>query len=368
MKIKVLFILLVIPFIHYGQTFSVDYDTSLTQEINETSGLIFFNGSVFTINDSGNEPYLYQLDTLSGEIVRKIYVNGSNHDWEALAQDDEFVYIGDIGNNDGTRTDLKIYKIAKNAILSSDTVPINSIINFQYGNQTDFTPQPHNTPFDAEAIVCLNDTLILFSKNWTGNTTYLYKIPTDVDSCTVFPYDSLQLPGMVTGADLYDSTVYICGYNHYLIPFLSIYNLRTITVNNLPVSDSIGPGQTEGIATNSPNHLFITREKYTYTNNGNEYVFDARLYRFSLYQNPDLSPSLTINHCRINPNPAHTTIHLSIPAPIKQITITGINGQIFHQSSTGTDAINISSLPQGTYIVHITDIYNKTYIRKFIKE
>ncbi len=369
MKLKTLFILLVVPFIHYGQAFTVDYDTSLSEEINETSGLLFFNGFIFTINDSGNEPCIYQLDTLSGGIVKKIYVNGSsNHDWEALAQDDEFVYIGDIGNNDGNRTDLKIYKIRKDSLLYKDTVWVTDTINFVYGNQTDFNTNTNNTPFDAEAIICLNDTIILFSKNWTGNTTYMYKIPANADSCIILPYDSIQLSGMVTGADIYDSIVYICGYNHYLIPFVTLYDLHDNAIITLAISDSVGPGQMEGIAAGTTNNFFTTREKYTYNNNGNEYVLDPRLYRFSLHHNSNLPNMFSTHKCRINPNPANTTIYLSTPIQIKQITITGMNGKIYYKINTNTSKIDIKHLPKGTYIIRVIDINNNVCTHKLIKE
>ena len=89
----------------------------------ESSGVIFFNNKLISHNDSGNENKLYEIDTISGEVVRTITIdNANNIDWEDIAQDASSIYIGDIGNNNGNRTDLKIYKISKTEYLSANNV------------------------------------------------------------------------------------------------------------------------------------------------------------------------------------------------------------------------------------------------------
>ncbi len=62
-----------------AQTISLTKITSLGQEVSETSGLLNIDGRIFTHNDSGNKPELYELDTVSGAVKRKIVVaNASN--------------------------------------------------------------------------------------------------------------------------------------------------------------------------------------------------------------------------------------------------------------------------------------------------
>ena len=81
----------------------------LSNEISETSGLIFHNGKLITHNDSGNTPQLFEIDTVSYQITRTVTLsNVANIDWEDIAQDSEYIYIGDFGNNLGTRTDLSL--------------------------------------------------------------------------------------------------------------------------------------------------------------------------------------------------------------------------------------------------------------------
>ncbi|WP_240743145.1 hypothetical protein, partial [Ilyomonas limi] len=91
------------------------FNTNLNTKLNETSGLLWWNNQVWTHNDSGGEPALYAVDSSTGKIIRKVTVsNATNIDWEDLAQDDNYIYIGDFGNNaQGNRNDLKIYKVKK---------------------------------------------------------------------------------------------------------------------------------------------------------------------------------------------------------------------------------------------------------------
>ena len=84
----------------------------LPDEVKETSGLLFFNGKIITHKDSGNAANLYELDSVNGNILRIIAINSvTNTDWEDITQDENHIYIADIGNNNGNRTDLNIFKI-----------------------------------------------------------------------------------------------------------------------------------------------------------------------------------------------------------------------------------------------------------------
>ncbi len=92
--------------------------SNLPDKVDETSGLIYLNGYVWTFNDSGGEPEIYKIDNESGKIIQTVRItNGENFDWEDITRDESFIYIGDFGNNWGTRKDLKIYKIAINDII-----------------------------------------------------------------------------------------------------------------------------------------------------------------------------------------------------------------------------------------------------------
>ena len=111
--------------------------------MNETSGLELINGNFLTLNDSGDEPALYAFDS-KGKNLTKILIKGAlNRDWESLAKDDKYIYIGDIGNNKGNRKDLKIY------LIDFDFKLIDSIY-CNYNNQSKFKKKKKNN-FNAEA-------------------------------------------------------------------------------------------------------------------------------------------------------------------------------------------------------------------------
>jgi hypothetical protein len=122
----------------------------LNEDLRETSGLENVNGKIYTHNDSGGSNLLYEINAATGDVIRSITVIGAtNVDWEDLACDDTHLYIADIGNNLGSRTDLKIYKILKSDLDTNNMVNAETIA-FSYADQTKFTYDNFTTPYDAE--------------------------------------------------------------------------------------------------------------------------------------------------------------------------------------------------------------------------
>jgi putative lipase involved disintegration of autophagic bodies len=115
MEFKILFSFLVLamnPFLGHSQIKNFKEKFELPSEIKETSGLLLIDGKIITHNDRGDAANLYEIDSLSGNLLRTIRItNATNEDWEDLAEDENHIYIGDFGNNDGNRTNLRIYKI-----------------------------------------------------------------------------------------------------------------------------------------------------------------------------------------------------------------------------------------------------------------
>ena len=192
--------------VYSNTNYSLTFIDTLKPKLEEISGLVFWQNRLYGHNDSGNEPILYEMDTL-GTITKEIFLNGiSNKDWEDITQDSLYFYIGDIGNNSGNRTDLCVYKFLKSSIGVNyfDTININQIekIQFSYPDQNDFTPNVNNTPFDCEALAFRNGKLHLFTKNWTGGPCVHYTIPTTAGIYTAQRLDSLNTQGtLITAAD-----------------------------------------------------------------------------------------------------------------------------------------------------------------------
>src|SRR5690606_2488100 len=141
---------------------------SLPASISESSGLQSYqNGFVWTHNDSGSEPVLYQIDT-TGKINKFITItNATNYDWEDLAKDAEGnMYIGDFGNNQNKRKNLQIYKISNPENAPSDRSKA-EVIEYYYPDQNTFPPSPSTRNFDVEAMIVYKEHIYLFSKNST---------------------------------------------------------------------------------------------------------------------------------------------------------------------------------------------------------
>jgi hypothetical protein len=173
--------------------------------------------------------------------------------------------VGDFGNNDGSRRDLRIYKISKSDLI--DTVVVPEIIEFSYPDQTDFTPALYSTPFDCEAMISTGDTLQLFTKNWTGGETRIYKVPAVQGNHMAVLADSLTIDGQVT-ASAYSAVnhcLYLLGYYNF-IPFLCLLQdfIPGEDFNGLiqPYSfpENFGT-QTEGIALPDDREILISCEK-----------------------------------------------------------------------------------------------------------
>ena len=97
------------------------------RELVENSGVTLSStqsGIFFTINDSGNEPLLFALDTTGADRGVWRVGRGRNTDWEAIsigacapapAPRAECLYIGDVGDNSAERPYRVVYRIAEPA-------------------------------------------------------------------------------------------------------------------------------------------------------------------------------------------------------------------------------------------------------------
>jgi hypothetical protein len=79
-----------------------------------------FPGVLYTVNDSGNEPLLYALDTLGNDRGAWRIEGAANVDWEAASigpcaadMRPRCVYIGDVGDNQGFHSSHVIYRVTE---------------------------------------------------------------------------------------------------------------------------------------------------------------------------------------------------------------------------------------------------------------
>lgn len=150
--------------------------TNLVPELDESSGLLVLTDSTWlTINDSGNEAVVYEINGKGKVVSRTTFSNASNFDWEELQFDCQgYIYIGDIGNNNQSRNGLTIYKFHRSQIGKSDVVVEN--IDFYYPEQLHFPPKKSERNYDAEAFLVQRDSIFIFTKDWSKPFTGISKI------------------------------------------------------------------------------------------------------------------------------------------------------------------------------------------------
>jgi len=187
----------------FSPLFFPELKAELPKEVNETSGLFFHNGRLWTHNDSGGKTILYAIDTTTFEIVQRITLaHAKNKDWEDVCTDGVSVFVGDFGNNKGNRKNLRIYTFPLSSIPEEgDATIMVDTIRFSFGDQTDFNHHVHAHDFDCEAMFASDSCLYLFSKGWATGTTRLYRLPKTPGTHVAEVVNGFDSQGLITGAD-----------------------------------------------------------------------------------------------------------------------------------------------------------------------
>lgn len=230
-----------------------------------TSGLVYDEGYLWTVNDH-SVLTLFKLDTATGEVVDRVNVSdGVPVDMEDLQMDSSAFYLGDIGNNCGCRTDLRILKVDRCSLFSGS--PMVDTIVFFYPEQMLFSSDPFSTDFDCEAFVVDGDSIFLFTKQWSSLATACYAIPNMPGvHAAEFCY-SLPVRGLVTGASVSESSgaLLLVGYSKLMRPFLlRVFDWRNsgrVTFEKRFLSESMA--QVEAVSQSPSGGAFATNEAFS---------------------------------------------------------------------------------------------------------
>jgi hypothetical protein len=342
----------------------------LPAAVDETSGLIKWNNRLITHNDS-NDIKLYALDSITGTVAQDFTITGvTNTDWEDITQDEQYIYIGEFGNNsNGNRTNLHIIRVEK-ASLEAGT-PTIANINFTYSNQTDFTPRGgNNTDFDCEAMIVSQDSIYLFTKQWVSKKTSLYALAKTPGTHVAQLKGTLNVGGMITGAEYIKDkrTVVLTGYSGTVQPFLYLlYDFnghKFFNGNKRKIGLSLSFHQVEGIASSNGLDYFITNEKLVQSPIIN---VAQKLHKVSLspylsnyVENMALSASHNDvrNMIRVYPNPAGDILYMDIDPSLvgTGYSLVDMNAR---EAQNGvlreiSNKINISKLQSGIYTIKVT--------------
>lgn len=338
-------------------TYLPELVTELSPTITEASGLEFFGDNLWLHQDGGAGPLLYKMDTLTGQQSSSFLLGTlENVDWEDLAEDADYLYIGDFGNNSGNRTDLRIYKKSK---ISLDSGPTGAdIIEFSFSDQTDFTPANNANNFDCEAFLVLGDSIHIFTKRWLDNTTHRYLLPTEPGIHVAQLRDSFDVGFLVTAADISeDGTIALLGYdaNTSETSMLLLWDYTGSSVfggnkRKISLGNALNMSQAEGLAFRTNTEGFICSEKIS--------VLPPRLLRFNIRQwleNPSSVTNLVgQEQFMVSPNPFSEFLNIDyqgVGVGEGQFSLVGTDGRVLRNGilRSGKNTIATASLPVGAY-------------------
>ncbi len=347
--------------VYANLTISPTLSLDLPEQLVETSGLILFNNSLWSHNDNTNTQ-LYSFDFSTAELIDSVqFPSLINTDWEEISQDNDFIYIGDFGNNvNGNRSDLHIIRVMKNTLFSNS--PAIDTLYFSYENQTDFSATgPNNTDFDCEAFIVGNDSIYLFTKQWISKKTTIYSLPKTPGNHVAQLKATQNVLGLITGATYFPArnVIALCAYNSFLQPFIYVLydftNTDFISGNKRKVFLDLPLHQVEGITTENGWEYFLSNESYVNLPTVNN---PHKLHRIDLSEilNNYLTTSITENETEksvLFPNPVNNYLFISNENPAFEYEILGLNGEIIKSGKGTNKGIDVSQLSNGIYVIRI---------------
>ena len=346
--------------IYANTNLSLTLVSELDNDLDEVSGLAYIDNQVWTHNDSGSGDEVYVVDPIIGEVVQQVIIaNADNVDWEDLAEDDQFLYVGDFGNNLGNRTDLRIYKVNKND-LGNNFVNA-GIINFSYSDQTDFTPSQNTNNYDCEAMIFHNGNLHLFSKNWEDNKTKHYILPSTPGTYIANLQETYNVNGLITAADINEEGyLVLLGYTQTGFNFMwLVYDFAgdmffSGNKRRIELGTSFSNAQPEGIVYTGVETGYICAEEFG--------SLKARIMSFDLdgliTENAVSNPIASI-HLKAAPNPFSNYAQISFEQHQQEESIGQLyttDGKLIREFELGKQQnfnVDGSDLKPGSYLLKI---------------
>ncbi len=351
----------------------------LDSTLSGTSSLFYWNHELWSSNDHG-QLRLFSIDTTNAHTKDSVRCGFRYQDMEEVAQDDQYFYFGDFGNNGTTlRDDLYILRIPKQLLLMGschcDTIHF-SYCGYTTNNNRMSGGLP-TTDFDCEAMVAIDDSLYLFTKQWTSQQTVCFALPKTPGRYIAMPRFKLNVNGLVTGACHFrldrlglkqKNVIALCGYNILAQPFVYLIydfsgtNFTKGRREKIAYLNNVG-WQTEAIATADGIHYWITSERFSRLGVNNpprlltldlsshlaQYI--STLEPLDIDQ-PTLDPWPTLA-----PNPTDGIVQLiglshEVLKDLK-VEVWDSQGRMLKDVVNGT-VIDLSKQPAGVYVVRMT--------------
>lgn len=345
---------LLLPAAMSAQSLHPELVCQLAPELGEVSGMVVVGDATWVLLDSGNPNQLYQVDRQTGVVLRTLTVtNATNTDWEALATDDAYVYIGDIGNNAGHRTDLHFLRFPLEVLLDDELTEVEAeTLPFAYADQTDFTPTWGGSNWDCEAFVVLQDSAFLFTKSWLDGVTHLYVLPLQPGFHWAVRHDTLESQGLVTGASLHADGSSIALIGHTVEGQPVLWGLSQYPGHDLfsghyerwwldmPLS------QTEAIAWSATDSVHFTHE----ASNG----LPPQLWKAQLALQVGIGAPEPDVLLHAWPNPCSDLLFIDQPPDLAWVRLLQADGrEVLRTGSVSGGALPVAHLAPGRYVLEV---------------
>ena len=352
---------------------------SLPSVLDNTSSLFYWQDGLWTVNDHGGL-VLYEIDTLTASIVRQLPSLDTLppfSDMEETAQDDNYFYFGDFGNNhEHLRDDLRVLRLAKADLLAGvfrfDTI----FFTYEgYDPTQSGGDELPVTDYDCEAMIATSDSLYLFTKQWTSQQTTCFALPKVPGRYTAHSRGNADVYGLVTGACyrpaqrllVFSCYSVLCQPFIYLLYDFSGTDFFSGEQRRIPLTNYIGT-QIEAIATTDGLHYYLTNERFSHLG----ITYPAQLLSLDLtdyldaYLTPDTShvgiaePPCGAERFTLTPNPAlhHVEVTCHCSGVAATLSLSDSRGclRLEQQFPAHSDTchLDISNLPAGTYLLIIT--------------
>lgn len=161
---------------------AVTVGTVTSNLLKEVSGIVTSNqdnNSIWTHNDSGDNPLIYLLDDKANLKYKCTITNAKNRDWEDITTYKNRLYIGDIGDNNAVHPHYTIYIIDEPSVKSNADITVNKTDRIIY-------KYPDGAK-DAETLMAdpMNGDLYIVSKRESNVNVYRIVFPYNLKDTTI---------------------------------------------------------------------------------------------------------------------------------------------------------------------------------------
>ncbi len=241
----------------------------LNKPLTEISGINADGDNLWAITDKPHA-VAFKLN-LQGDLIQEITVkNIQAIDVEAVASDSGFVYIGDVGDNDGGREERQIIKFAKVKSGTAKEAEVDGeVITFRFADEQTTESKKKNN-YDCESLLSMGDSLYLFTKRREDHKTELFVLPKTAGNYIARSIGIFDTHGLITDAavNFQNNELALCGYNKgHKFPFVLLF--KNFTGNNffagqmerIELADKPWDWQVEGITFSKDNKVYFSCEE-----------------------------------------------------------------------------------------------------------